>query len=111
MQGGYFENDNNAKDGQSGPKYRERGGLVPITARILNESTVNNEEAIEYLGSLLSDVCIVGYIKDYQEMEARVKVKIWDHTGLIEAVFYNKNESESHSGLANFIYDGYDSLF
>ena len=84
---------------------RERGGLIPITAHILSQATVNLEESIEYNGNLLSDICLVGYIVDYKEFEARVKVQIWDQTGVVEVTFYNKNESESNSGLAGFHYE------
>lgn len=84
---------------------RERGGLIPITAHILSQATVNLEESIEYNGNLLSDICLVGYIVDYKEFEARVKVQIWDQTGVVEVTFYNKNESESNSGLTNFHYE------
>lgn len=110
MQGGYLDIDNPAKDGSSTQKFKERGGLIPINAKILNDSIVNSEEGIEYLGNLLSDVSVVGYIKDYQEMEARIKVKLWDQTGVMEIIFYNKNESESHSGLSNFYYEGNNKL-
>ena len=85
---------------------RERGGLIPITAHILSQATVNLEESIEYNGNLLSDIGLVGYILDYKDIEARVKVKIWDQTGVVEVTFYNKNESESNSGLTNFHYEG-----
>ena len=85
---------------------RERGGLIPITAHILSQATVNLEESIEYNGNLLSDICLVGYIVDYKDLEARVKVQIWDQTGVVEVTFYNKNESESNSGLAGFHYEG-----
>ena len=85
---------------------RERGGLIPITAHILSQATVNLEESIEYNGNLLSDICLVGYIVDYKQLEARVKVWIWDQTGVVEVTFYNKNESESNYGLTNFHYQG-----
>ena len=84
---------------------RERGGLIPITAHILSQATVNLEESIEYNGNRLSDICLVGYIVDYKGFEARVKVQIWDQTGVVEVTFYNKNESESNSGLTNFHYE------
>jgi hypothetical protein len=103
MQGGYLESDNRNEMSSVG-KGRERGGLIPITAKILNDAAVNQEEAVEYQGNVLSDVSIVGYLKDFNESDTKVRVKIWDHTGVVETIFYNKNESESHSGLANFTY-------
>lgn len=105
MQGGGFMGDDNMnKDNNSAQKVRERGGLIPITAKILHESTINQEEGLEYMGNNLSDVCVVGYLSDFMETDTKVKIKVWDHTGTIETIFYNKNESETHSGLANFTY-------
>ena len=101
--GGFIE-EGGQNDHQSQNKYRERGGLIPITAKILNDSIVNQEESVQYLDNILSDVSIVGYLKDFQESDTKVRVKIWDQTGLVETIFYNKNESESHSGLANFYF-------
>lgn len=106
MQGGYLDNDMKNEGGAG--KTRERGGLIPISAKILNDAVVNQEEGVEYMGNLLSDVCIVGYLKDYNESDTKVKVRIWDHTGVVETIFYNKNESETHSGLANFTYIEYN---
>lgn len=104
MQSGYLNDEMNQNSNM--PRPRERGGLIPITAHILSQATVNPDEAIEYNGNLLSDICLVGYITNYKEFEARVKVQIWDQTGTIEVIFYSKNESESNSGLSNFHYDG-----
>jgi len=103
MQGGGFMADENTKhEGGSNGKFRERGGLIPITAKILKDATVNHDEAVEYQGNLLSDVSIVGYLKSFNETDTKVIVKVWDQTGIVETIFYNKNESETHSGLSNF---------
>ena len=100
--GGYMADDNSKNEGASIQKFRERGGLIPITAKILSDSTVNHEDAVEYQGILLSDVSIVGYLKAYNETDTKVLVTIWDETGKIETVFYNKGENETHSGLSLF---------
>jgi hypothetical protein len=110
MQGGGFMETENRNEGQSNTKLKERGGLIPITAKILKESQLNHEEAAEYQGILLSDVCIVGYLKKFNETDTKVLVHIWDHTGMVETVFYNKNENEAHSGLANFSFLSGDRL-
>lgn len=106
--GGFFENTGN--DGISSTKTKERGGLIPITAKILKDSTLNQDEACEYQGILLSDVYIVGYLKKYTETDTKVLINIWDQTGMVETVFYNKNENETHSGLLNFNYSSNDKL-
>ena len=104
MQGGYMAEENSRHEGGStNPKFRERGGLIPITAKILHDSLVNQDEAVEYQGNILSDVCIVGYLKDFRETDTKVLTKIWDQTGMVDTVFYNKNENEIHSGLTSFI--------
>jgi hypothetical protein len=104
MQGGFLED--NGRDNSSNSKIKERGGLTPITTKIFKDSIINQDEGVEYMGVNISDVSIVGYLLDYAESDTKVKVKIWDHTGTVDIVFYNKNESEIHSGLANFYYTG-----
>lgn len=105
MQGGGFMAEENTRgDNATNHKFRERGGMIPITAKILHDSSVNQEEAVEYQGNLLSDVSIVGYLKSYNETDTKVIVRIWDQTGVVETVFYNKNENETHSGLTNFTF-------
>ncbi len=32
----------------------------------------------------------------------KVKITLWDLTGYMDIIFFNKNESESHVGLQNF---------
>ncbi len=104
MQGGFMAEDGMRHEGgNTNQKFRERGGLIPITAKILQDSIVNQDDAVEYQGNILSDVCIVGYLKEFRETDTKVLVKIWDQTGLVDTVFYNKNENEIHSGLSSFI--------
>jgi RPA family protein len=106
--GGYIYDDSgsNVKETTSTQKNRERGGLIPITIKIFNDSVINQDEALEYLGNNLSDVCIVGYLKGYDESDNKVRVKVWDQTGMVEVIFFNKSESEPHAGLADFQYRG-----
>lgn len=85
--------------------FRERGGLIPITASILQKSQVTKEETIEFEGVPISDVKIAGYVTDYKELEHRVKIQIWDYTGTIEINFFHKQEGQDNSGLSNFYYD------
>lgn len=87
-------------------KIRERGGLIPITARILTTGLLTPEENVEYKGIVLSDVYVVGHIIDYNESDTKVKLRLWDGSGIIDVVFFNKNEAEHHPGLTNFYYTG-----
>ena len=93
---------------QSGKSHqnRERGGLIPVTATILKEAQVTKEETVEYQGVPISDITAIGYVIDYKELEAKVKVTIYDFTGLIEINFFNRIENQDSSGLTKFHYDG-----
>ena len=97
MQGGYYNND-----GHNPQKTTERGGLIPITARILDQAQINLDDAIEYNGVILSGICFVGYVEHFQENEANIQFKIWDQTGTINVTFYNKTENEGAPSLSGF---------
>lgn len=103
------ENIKNSNDvSQSGKSHsiRERGGLIPVTATILNEAEVTKEETVEYQGIPISDIMAIGYIFDYKELEAKVKITIFDYTGFIEINFFNKIDNQDSSGLNKLNYDG-----
>ncbi len=86
--------------------HRERGGLIPITTHILNSATVTQDETVEYREVQLGDIILVGYITDFKEFEARVKITIWDQTGSVDITFYNNSENQDNSGLSDFYFDG-----
>jgi hypothetical protein len=95
-------NDNELNNHQ-GPKNkinkeREKSGLIPITAKILNDLT-SLESGVEYQGISIYDVLIAGTLVDVNQQETRLKLKIWDSTGIAEVVFYNRNEFETLSDL------------
>ncbi len=85
---------------------RERGGLIPVTANILRESEVTKEETVEYQGVPISDITAIGYVIDYKELEAKVKVTLFDYTGTMEINFFNKIDNQDSVGLNKFHYDG-----
>ena len=106
-----YEDDNNknyndiSQSGKSHPT-RERGGLIPVTATILNEAEVTKEETVEYQGVPISDITAIGYVIDYKELEAKVKVTLYDYTGTMEINFFNKIDNSDSVGLSKFHYDG-----
>jgi len=85
---------------------RERGGLIPVTANILKEAEVTKEETVEYQGVPISDITAIGYVIDYKELEAKVKVTLYDFTGSMEINFFNKIDNQDSVGLNKFHYDG-----
>ena len=105
-----YEDQNNQnyqyKPHESQNGSRERGGLIPITAHILDSAEVTKEETIEYQGVTISDITAVGYVVEYKESEAKIKIILYDYTGLIEVNFFNKQESQDSIGLSKFKFDG-----
>ena len=82
-------------ENQSGSKYqpqRERGGLIPVTANIINKAEINQDEGVEYQGVSIIDITAGGYVVDFKEMDNKIKITIYDYTGLLEVNFYNKQE-------------------
>ena len=82
-------------ENQSGSKYqpqRERGGLIPVTANIINKAEINQDETVEYQGVNIVDITAVGYVVDFKELDNKVKITIYDYTGLLEVNFYNKQD-------------------
>ena len=93
---------------QSAKSYqnREKGGLIPLTAAILKEAQVTKEETVEYQGVPICDITAIGYVVDYKELEAKIKVTIYDFTGCIEINFFNRPDNQDQAGLNKFHYDG-----
>ena len=54
---------------------------------------------------------LIGYIIDYKELEAKVKVILYDYTGIMEINFFNKIDNQDSSGLNKINYDGQENLF
>ena len=81
---------------QSGTKYpssRERGGLIPITANIINKAEISQEGSVEYQGVSIIDITAVGYVVDFQELDNKIKITIYDYTGLLEINFFKRQEN------------------
>ena len=100
---------NNAYENQSGSKYhssRERSGLIPVTANIINKADVGQDEIVEYQGVCIIDITAVGYVVDLKELENRIKITIYDYTGLLEISFFNRQESLESINLDEFKYEG-----
>ena len=106
----YEDESNNRYNGFSqspkGPQSREKGGLIPVTANILKEAQVTKGESVEYQGVPICDITAIGYVVDYKELEAKVKVTIYDFTGCIEINFFNRADTQDQAGLTKFHYDG-----
>ena len=94
---------------QSGNKYqpsRERGGLVPVTANIINKAEITQDESIEYQGVTIIDIVLVGYVVDFKEVDNKIKITIYDYTGLLEISFFNRQDNSESAGFDKFKYEG-----
>ena len=97
----YMDISNSGKSHQS----RERGGLIPVTSVILNEAEITKDDTVSYQGIPLNDITAVGYIIDYKEFEAKVKITICDFTGSIEINFFHNSDNQDIVGLNKLNYD------
>ena len=95
-------------ENQSGSKYqssRERGGLIPVTANIINKAEITQDESVEYQGVTIIDITACGYVVDFKEIDNKIKITIYDYTGLLEINFYNRQDNLD-SIFDNFKYEG-----
>jgi hypothetical protein len=97
----YYQHDSFS----SSKPFIDKGGLIPITAKIFNNSTPTQNELLQYNNQILIEVFLVGYVIEYKEFETRLLIKIWDQTGTVDTIFYFKNETESFAGLDGFKYN------
>jgi len=79
----------------------EKEGLIPVTCKIL-KNLVKKDEKLEYMNVPVGEIVIVGFAFNYLEQETKISVGIWDQTGYFDVSFFNKNESETHSGLEGY---------
>lgn len=90
---------NNLSETKLKPEVK-RGGLIPITAHIINSAEINEEEqTVEFQRVTISDFTATGYVVDYQETDTKIKLTIYDYTGLIEVNFYSKQDGQEHGDL------------
>lgn len=81
-----------------------KGGIIHITANIINEAEVTKDERVEFQGIPITDFLAIGYVIDYRELDSKVKIILWDYTGTIEINFSNALDKSSH--IQKFHYDG-----
>lgn len=81
----------------------EKEGVIPVTIGLIN-SCRKKDDKLEYQGVLLHEIVIVGILVKYEDLDTKTVVGIWDQTGFRDVLFYNRSESEAHSGLAGFTF-------
>ena len=96
-------------ESHSGTKYhsqRERGGLIPVTASIIKNAEVTQDESVEFQGINIIDITAVGYVVDFKEIDNKINITLYDYTGLLDVNFYIRQDSDDNSLLDNFKYEG-----
>ena len=79
----------------------EKEGLIPVTIGLIN-ACKRKDDKLEYQGVLLHEIVIVGILIKYEDLDTKTVVGVWDHTGYRDVLFYNRSETEPHSGLSGF---------
>ena len=99
----------NQYQSHSGMKYhsqRERGGLIPVTASIIKNAIVTDDDSVEFQGVNIIDITAVGYVVDFKEVENKINITLYDYTGLLNVNFYRRQDSDDNSILEDFKYEG-----
>lgn len=86
-------------------KSTDKDSFIAVSCKIIQNGTTVENSGVEYMGVPLGEVSLVGYCVSYQDDSTKIKLGLWDQTGFVEVLFYNKNESEIHSGLDGFVYE------
>ena len=79
----------------------EKEGLIPVTIGLINACR-RKDDKLEYQGVMLNEIVIVGILIKYEDLDTKTVVGVWDQTGYRDILFYNRSESEPHSGLSGF---------
>ena len=98
----------NTYESHSGSKYhppRERGGLIPVTANIIKNAEVTQDETVEFQGVSIIDITAVGYVVDYKEVDNKISITLYDYTGLLNVNFFIRQDNDD-TILDNFKYEG-----
>jgi hypothetical protein len=98
MENNESNNNYHNYENQSGNKYQARSGLVPVTATIIKKAEVTQDEQVEYQGVNIIDITDVGYAVDYKEFDNKIKITIYDYTGLLEVTFFNRLDNQDTIG-------------
>lgn len=86
-------------------KSTDKDSFIAISCKVIQNGTTVENSNVEYMGVPLGEVSLVGYCVSYNDDSTKIKIGLWDQTGFVEVLFYNKNESEVHSGLDGFVYE------
>jgi len=59
--------------------------------------------SFEFEGIPIHDVIIMGNLVNSIQEETKIKIQIFDATGLIDVTFYDRNESDTINDISKFV--------
>jgi hypothetical protein len=99
----YSNNNNTNQKNKSNYKEKAQTGLIPITSNMIKKFIRMENLSFEFLGIQVIDVVIMGNIINSIQEETKLKIQIYDTTGLIDVIFYDRNESNSINEISDFV--------
>ena len=59
-----------------------------MTANIIKNAEVTQDETVEFQGVSIIDITAVGYVVDYKEVDNKISITLYDYTGLLNVNFF-----------------------
>ena len=101
MNTAFVENDF-SKQNKSNYKDKNTSGLIPISATMLQKLNKIDNTSFEFEGIPVHDVIVMGNLVSSLQEETKIKMQIFDATGLLEVTFYDRNESDTIRDISKF---------
>jgi uncharacterized protein YfkK (UPF0435 family) len=92
---------------KSANKEKPQSGLIPITATMIQRLNKFDNTSFEFEGIPVHDVIIMGNLVNSIQEETKIKLQIYDVTGLIDVTFYDRNESDTITDISRFVEEKY----
>ena len=108
MNTAFTENDfsntniNSNQKNKSNYKEKPQSGLIPITATMIQKLNKIDNTSFEFDGIPVHDVIIMGNLVSSLQEETKIKMQIFDVTGLINVTFFDRNESDTITDISKF---------
>lgn len=84
-------------------KEKPQSGLIPISSTMMRKLNKIDNTSFEFEGIPVHDVIIMGNLVNSIQEETKIKLQIFDVTGLIDVTFYDRNESDTITDIARFV--------
>ena len=79
--------------------------FVPVTIKMINDSSARPDDVFEIDGSAMNEVILIGRVVSRNEQPTRTTFDINDNTGVFSVVFYHREENSIPTALKNFEFE------